>query len=158
MLKEKFMAAAVQAAPVLPFNKDKTVDLVCNLITQAADHGAKLVVFPECFIPMYPTWSIDLQRPEEWMLNLRELTYNSIIVPGPETERIGRITREKGVYAVIGINERDRFYNDALYNSIVFIGPTGEIIGKHRKIFPSNREKVSYARGDASVQMSSSFF
>jgi len=150
MVREPFLAAAVQAAPILPLNKDKTVDLVCQAIAEAADHGPTIIVFPECFIPMYPNWSIDLSRPKEWMLNLRELTYHAITVPGPETERIGRVTKEKGVYAVIGINERDNFYQDALYNSIVYIGPTGEVMGKHRKIFPSNREKVSYARGDAS--------
>jgi nitrilase len=146
----KITAAAVQVSPVLPFNKAKTVDKVCEITAQAADGGAELIVFPECFIPMYPNWSIDLENPNEWALNLREFTYNSITIPGPETEQIGRVARDKGVYVVIGINEKVEKYDGALFNSLLFIGPDGKIIGKHRKLFPSNREKVFHARGDAS--------
>jgi nitrilase len=148
--RRKIKAAAVQVAPVLPLNKEKTVDKVCEITAQAADAGADLVVFPECFIPMYPNWSIDLENPNEWAINLREFTYQSITVPGPETEKIGRIAREKGVYIVIGVNERVEKYDGVLFNSLLFIGPDGKIIGKHRKLFPSNREKVFHARGDAS--------
>jgi nitrilase len=145
-----FTAAAVQMTPVLPFNKEKTVDIVCEATVEAADNGAKLVVFSECFIPMYPNWSIDLQDEAKWALNLREFTYNAILIPGPETEKIGRVAREKGVYVVVGANEVEEIYDSALFNSLVFIGPTGEVLGKHRKLFPSNREKVFHASGDAS--------
>lgn len=150
MIRGKFTAAAVQVAPVLPFNKEKTVDKVCEATAEAADNGAKLVVFPECFVPMYPNWSIDLQDEGGWAMNLREFTYNSILIPGPETERIGEVARDKGVYVVVGANEVEEVYDGALFNSLVFIGPTGEVLGKHRKLFPSNREKVFHARGDGS--------
>ena len=146
----KFTAAAVQLSPVLPFDKEKTVDVVCEAIAEAADNGAKLIVFPECFVPMYPNWSIDLQDETGWAMNLREFTYNSILIPGPETKRIGEVARDKGVYVVVGANEVEEVYDGALFNSLVFIGPTGEVLGKHRKLFPSNREKVFHARGDAS--------
>jgi nitrilase len=146
----KIKVAAVQVAPVLPLNKEKTVEKVCEVTAQAADAGAKLIVFPECFIPMYPNWSIDLERPNEWALNLLEFTQQSITVPGPETEKIGRVAREKGVHIVIGVNEKVDHYDGALFNTLLFIGPDGNILGKHRKLFPSNREKVIHARGDAS--------
>lgn len=150
MLDKTITAAAVQMSPAIPFDKAATVERLCDAIAEAADNGADLVVFPECFVPMYPNWSIDLQEPNAWALNLREFTYNSILVPGPETERIGEVARDMGVYVVVGANEVEEIYEGALFNSIVFIGPTGEVIGKHRKLFPSNREKVFHARGDAS--------
>lgn len=150
MVREPFTAAAVQIAPVLPFDKEKTVERVCEATAEAANKGAKLVVFPECFIPMYPNWSIDLQDETKWAMNLRELTYNSILIPGSETERIGKVARDKGVYVVVGANEVEEIYDGALFNSMFFIGPTGELLGKHRKLFPSNREKVFHGRGDAS--------
>jgi nitrilase len=151
MTNQKFKVAAVQMSPILPFNKNKTVDLVCQVIAEAADNGAKLIVFPEGFIPMFPNWTLDLEeKPNEWELHLREFTYNSILIPGPETERIGEVAKEKGVHVVIGVNEIEEKYDGALFNSLVFIGPTGEVIGKHRKIFPTSREKLFHARGDAS--------
>jgi nitrilase len=150
MNKKKFVAAAVQVAPELPMNKAKTVDKVCDIIAEAAKAGAELIVFPECFVPMYPNWSIDLQNPNEWVYNLRDLTEHAMIVPGPETDKIGRVIREFGVHVVLGINESVLQFDGALYNTIVFFGPDGSITGKHRKIFPSNREKVFHGRGDAS--------
>lgn len=146
----KLKAAAVQMAPVLPFDKRATVELIREATAEAADNGADLVVFPECFVPMYPNWSIDLQDEAKWAKNLRDLTYNAIRIPGPETESVGKVARERGVYVVFGANETEEGYDGLLYNSLVFIGPDGEVMGKHRKLFPSNREKVFHARGDAS--------
>lgn len=146
----RLTAAAVQIAPVLPFDKDATVELTCEATAEAAGNGAELVVFPECFVPMYPNWSIDLQDEAGWAENLWSLTYNSIRIPGPETERIASVARERGVYVVFGANEVEDRYDGLLYNALVFIGPDGGVMGKHRKLFPSNREKVFHARGDAS--------
>ncbi len=149
-MDSRLTAAAVQIAPALPFDKVATVDRIREATAEAADNGAELVVFPECFVPMYPNWSIDLQDEAKWAENLRDLTYNAIRIPGPETESVGRVARERGVYVVFGANEVEERYDGLLYNSLVFIGPDGEVMGKHRKLFPSNREKVFHARGDAS--------
>jgi nitrilase len=148
MAKHPFLAAAVQVAPILPFNKQKTVNLICEIIAEASNKGAKLIVFPECFIPMYPNWTIDFENPNEWAYQLRDFTKQSITIPGPETDQIGAVAREKGVYVVVGVNEVDKQYSSTLYNSLVFIGPEGKVIGKHRKLFPSNREKIFHTRGD----------
>lgn len=72
------------------------------------------------------------------------------MIPGLETERIGQVARDRGVHVVVGANETEEIYDGALFNSMVFIGPDGKVLGKHRKLFPSNREKVFHARGDAS--------
>lgn len=153
MHNKKMKVAAVQVSPILPMNKQKTLSLVCDIICEAAAHGAKLIVFPECYFPMYPNWSIDLQNPNEWALNLRELTYNSIQIPGPETDQICKVAKEKEIFVILGANEVVESSDGTLYNSLVFIGPSGKIEGRHRKLFPSNREKVFHARGDASGLM-----
>jgi predicted amidohydrolase len=144
------VAAAVQRTPSIPFDKQKTIDMTCEIIAEAAGEDAKLVVFPECFVPMYPNWSIDLQEPNDWASNLREFTRNSVTVPGPEVERVANAAREAGVYVVLGLNETVKSYDGALFNSLVFIDSSGRLVGHHRKLFPSNREKVFHARGDAS--------
>ena len=143
-----FKAAAVQASPVLPMNRKATIDKACTLIEEAGKNGAQLVVFPETFVPMYPNWSIDLQNPTEWAQNLFKLTKEAIEIPGQETELLGKAAKKASVYLCIGVNERVKRYDGMLFNSLVFIGPDGGIIGKHRKLLPSNREKVFWHRGD----------
>jgi len=144
----RFKVAAVQAAPVLPMNRKATVDRACTLIEEAGKNGAQLVVFPETFVPMYPNWSIDLQNPAEWARNLSQLTKEAIQIPSQETELLGKAARKAGVHLCMGINEKVKKYDGMLYNSLVFIGPDGGVIGKHRKLLPSNREKVFWHRGD----------
>jgi len=141
-------AAAVQAAPVLPMNKSATVDKACALVKEAGQNGAQLVVFPETFVPMYPNWSIDLQNPTEWPQNLFHLTKEAIEIPGQETDLLGKAAKKAGVYLCVGVNEKVKRYDGMLFNSLVFIGPHGGVIGKHRKLLPSNREKVFWHRGD----------
>lgn len=146
----KVVVAAVQAAPVLPMNKKATTEKACALIEEAGRNGAQLVVFPECYIPMFPNWSIDLQRPNEWAYLLAELTEESVEIPGEETEALGKAAKRAGTYVCMGLNERSREYRAAIYNCLVFIGPDGKVIGRHRKLTPSHRERVFHARGDGS--------
>ncbi len=145
---KKFKVASVQASPVLPMNTKATIDKTCTLIEEAGKNGAQLVVFPETFVPMYPNWSIDLQNPTEWAKNLFHLTKEAMEIPGRETAILGKATKKAGVYLCLGVNEKVKKYDGMLFNSLVFIGPDGGIIGKHRKLLPSNREKVFWHRGD----------
>jgi nitrilase len=144
----RFKAATVQVSPVLPMNKKATVEKAVDLIQEAGRNGARLVVFPETFIPMYPNWSIDLQVPTEWGRNLRDLTKQAVEVPGPEIEQLGRAAERAGTYVCMGVNERVAPYDGMLYNTLVFIGPDGRYLGRHRKLLPTNREKVFWHRGD----------
>ncbi len=140
--------AAVQAAPVLPMNKDATIDKACALIREAGGNGARLVVLPETFVPMYPNWSIDLSNPTEWPRNLLQLTRHSVVIPGPDVTKLCDAAREAQACVCIGANELIPRYEGMLFNSLVFIDADGALLGVHRKLTPSNRERCFWARGD----------
>lgn len=146
----KYKAAAVQAAPVF-LDREATVDKACRLIAEASANGASLVVFPETWIPGYPFW---LNTDSRWNYPPGKKAYarlykNSVDVPGPVTERLGEAARKAGIFLVMGINERTR--SGTLFNTIVFIGKDGHLLGKHRKLVPTYHERMIWAHGDGST-------
>lgn len=145
----KFTAAAVQAAPKF-LNADGTIAKAVSLIREAAANGAELVAFPEVFVAGYPYWSwiTDPVSGSPWF---EKLMRASILVPGPEINQLCAVAREQGVHVVIGVNERSPISVGTLYNTIVFIGPDGAILGKHRKLVPTWAEKMTWAHGDGST-------
>ena len=143
--------AAVQAAPVYPMDKNASLDKACSLIETAGREGAKLVVLPETFVAAYPNWSIDLSKPGEWARNLAQLTKNAIQVPGPDLDGVAEAARKAGAYVCLGVNEYVPGHEGMLFNTLVFIDPDGQVIGKHRKLTPSNRERCFWARGDGTT-------
>lgn len=147
MYKKKFVAAVAQISPVYPLNCEATIEKAGEYISEAAKEGAKLIIFPECFLPAYPNWSIDLNNPKEWANNLLELTNNSICADGAEINKFCTLARQHSIFIVLGFNERVKLYDGVLYNSLAFISAEGELLHVHRKLFPSNREKVFHRRG-----------
>lgn len=145
----KFRAAAVQASPVF-LDAAKTADKAVSLIAEAAGNGAKLIVFPEVFIPGYPYWNwiTDPVTGSAWF---EKLIKASVFVPGPEIGAIRKAAESHGVYVVMGVNERSHHSLGALYNTLVFIGPDGEILNKHRKLVPTWAEKLTWTNGDGST-------
>jgi len=148
-----FKAAAVQAMPVLrdaPVYIDgpATLEKACQLVKEAGAHGARLVVFPEGFLPTFPYWSISVDQPYEWTVLWKEYLKNSIEVPGPQTEALCRAAREADSYVVIGINERDKTYGGRMYNASLFISPVDGVMGVHRKVNPTLAELLYHTRGD----------
>ncbi len=148
-----FKAAAVQAAPVLrdaPVYIDgrATLEKACRLIKEAGANGARLVVFPEGFLPTFPYWSINVDQPYEWTVIWKELVKNSIEVPSAETEALCQAAKSANAYVVIGINERDRNYGGRMYNASLFISPVEGVIGVHRKLNPTLGELLYHTRGD----------
>ena len=144
----KFTAAAVQMAPVF-LNKDETIGKVNNLIAEAAKNGASLIVFPEATIPCYPYWPKDLGSIEgrkQVIDAYLELHKNSIEIPGKDTEKIGRAIKKAGSYVVVGVNEKE---GGTLYNTILYFGKKGEILGKHRKLMSIDSEKCIWGMGGA---------
>ncbi len=139
----KFTAAAVQAAPVF-LDREATVDKACHLIDEAAGQGARLIVFPETWVPTYPFWNT--QRPDAWL----ELYRNAVEVPSTATERLGAAARKAGAYVAIGVNERDSQTKGTLYNSLLYFSPEGTLMGIHRKLMPSVWERLIWGMGDGS--------
>lgn len=148
MLREfpVFTAAAVQAAPVY-LDAAATAEKAARLIGEAAAKGARLVVFPEVFVPGYPYWNwiTDPVTGSAWF---EKLVRASVFLPGPEIETVAAAAAEHGVYVVIGVNERSPVSLGALYNTLVFLGPDGAILGRHRKLVPTWAEKLTWTGGD----------
>ena len=148
MSENSFTAAAVQASPVF-LDREKTVRKAVELVGEAAGAGARLVVFPEAFVPTYPFWPKDLGFGPERKLVMDarvELHENSVDVPGKDTERMGRAAKKAGAYVVIGVNERE---GGTLYNTILYFGSDGSLLGRHRKLMSIDSEKCVWANGTA---------
>jgi nitrilase len=147
--------AVIQAASVF-MDRDATIDKAVSLIKQAGEKGAKIVVFPEAFIPAYPRGlsfgSIIGSRTESGRKDWYRYWENSIPVPGEATEKLGEAAREAGIYLVMGVIERDsEFSGGTLYCSVIFIGPDGSLLGKHRKLKPTAAERIVWGEGDGST-------
>jgi len=150
--ERQYIAAAVQAAPVW-YDLGATVDKAVALIEEAARGGARLIAFPETWVPGYPAhiygsaaW--DHQESKEAH---RQLMENSICVPGPEITALCEAARRHHAMVVIGVNERDnRYSGGTLYNSTVYISDEGELLGVHRKLMPTHAERIIWGAGDGS--------
>ncbi|TGP39913.1 carbon-nitrogen hydrolase family protein [bacterium M00.F.Ca.ET.228.01.1.1] len=141
-----FIAAAVQAAPVY-LNADATVELACSLIDAAAREGARLVAFPEVFVAGYPYWNWTM-TPVQGSSWYEQLYVNSIDVPGAHVDRLCSAAREANCFVVIGVNERGAHSYGVLYNTVLFIGADGTLLGRHRKLVPTWAEKLTWTGGD----------
>jgi nitrilase len=147
--------AVVQAAPVL-FNREATVEKACQLTAEAAAQGAKLILFPEAFIPAYPRGLsfgivVGSRRPagrHTW----QRYWANAVDVPGPTTEALGAAARQARAYLAIGVIERDsQFSRGTLYCTLLYFGPDGRLLGKHRKLKPTAAERLIWGEGDGST-------
>ena len=144
----KFTAAAVQMAPVF-LNKDETIGKVISLIEEASSNGANLIVFPEATVPCYPYWPKDLGSIEgrkQVLDAFTELHKNSIEIPSEETKKLAEAAKKAGAYVILGVNERD---GGTLYNTILYLGNNGELLGKHRKLMSIDSEKCIWGMGGA---------
>jgi len=143
--------AVVQAASV-PLDTDACVDKAIRLIGEAAGAGAKLIVFPEAFITGYPkgltygtvVGARDAAGREEFRLYIE----SAIEVPGAHTERLGEAAAKHGAYVVIGVIEREL---GTCYCTVLFFGPDGRLLGKHRKLMPTAMERIIWGFGDGST-------
>src|SRR5699024_483953 len=106
----KCKVAVVQAGSVV-MNKKKGVEKTIRLIKEAGKEKAKIIVFPEAFIPAYPRGmsfgAVVGSRSDEGRQDFALYANNALEVPGVETDAIGKATKEAGAYVVIGVIERD---------------------------------------------------
>jgi nitrilase len=143
--------AVVQAAAA-PFDTEACVDKAVRLIGEAAATGAKVVLFPEAFIPGYPkglSYGLVVgAREEAGREEFRLYLDAAIDVPGPQTQRLGEAAAAQGCYVVMGVIERDR---GTCYCTVLFFGPDGLLLGKHRKLMPTALERMIWGFGDGST-------
>ena len=148
-MNSRFTVAAVQAAYVL-LDRDATLARVEELTAEAAGLGADLVVFPEAFVPGTPLWidSVPIWDGDgPWYARLVE---QAVIVPGPVTARLGAIARTNRVHLVIGVQEREP-HGTTIYCTVLYFGPDGRLLTKHRKLVPTGSERTVWGRGDGST-------
>lgn len=144
-----FRIAVVQAAPVF-MDLDATIAKTCRLIEEAAAGGATLAVFPEAFVPGYPlwVWFVPAGHTHPLRTLFAELHRNSVSIPGPEVGRLAEAAADCRLTVAIGVNERNaEASNSTLYNTLLYIGADGQILGRHRKFIPTAGERLVWGQG-----------
>jgi nitrilase len=145
--------AIVQKPPVF-LDKQKTIESAVAMVEAAANHGAELVVFTEAFIPGYPTWVWRLRPGGDWNLSEElhaRLLKNSVNLESEDLLPLYEVARKHNVTIVCGLEERDsKLSQSTLYNTVVIIGQDGTLLNKHRKLMPTNPERMVWGFGDAS--------
>jgi nitrilase len=146
-VNEPVKVACVQAEPAI-LDRAATIDKLAGLAAEAAQGGAKLALFPEAFIPVYPSsrWARHLTH---WEGNAKEifgrLAQQSLQIPGPDVDRIAEIARDQGMWLGVGANELD---GGTIYNVLLLFSPEGELALHHRKLMPTNHERLVWGLGD----------
>ena len=145
---EVVRVAAAQATPVV-LDAEATVDKAIALIDDAAEDGATLVVFPECFVSVYPT-GVWAAAAATWAKGCGELWErmwaSSVDVGGPLVARLVQACARRGVHVAIGVNEREDSRPGSLYNTLLVLGPDG-VLARHRKLMPTMHERVFHGVG-----------
>jgi nitrilase len=145
--------AVVQRPPVL-LDRDATVKVAVDAIAEIAAENAALAVFPEAFIPGYPAWIWHLRPAGDYELTSQihaQLLANSIDLSSDDLGTVREAAARAGVTVVCGIHEREgEFSRATLYNTLVTIGSDGRLLNRHRKLVPTNPERMIWGLGDAS--------
>ena len=143
----KFCVAAIQASSVL-LDLDASTSKACELIKQAAHQGARLSVFPESFLPGYPMWlDFHMATHPKALLLYKKLFQSSVEIPGREMNLVCEAARDTNMVVVIGVCEKRPKTTGTLYNSQVFIDNHGRILGIHRKLVPTIKERIVHSQG-----------
>jgi nitrilase len=139
--------AAIQATPAI-LDADGCIEKAERLLHEAADRGVQLAVLPECFVPLYPSnaWARGAAGFGGWDELWERLWANSVDVPGPLLDRLAGVCREREMFCVLGVNERESERPGTLYNTVVYLGPSG-VLARHRKLMPTQHERLFHGIG-----------
>ena len=139
--------ACIQAEPAI-LDLEGTLDKVAALAAEASGEGAALAMFPEAFIPAYPSnrWARYFAgaMDDRTKASFARLVRESVEIPGTASDRLGEIARETGLWLGVGANERDR---GSLYNALLVYAPSGELALHRRKLVPTNHERLVWGQG-----------
>ncbi len=139
--------AAVQAASVF-LDRERSTAKACRLIREAGANGARVIGFPEGFIPAHPVWYHHHPATSPIANRLAtELFKNAVEIPGPEIEALCGAAREANAYVVMGVCEKIPNTIGTMFNTQVFIGPDGRRLGKHQKLMPTVGERLVHMGG-----------
>lgn len=145
MINPAYKVAVVQAAPEY-FDMEAGVAKTIRLMEEAAASGAKLIAFPECWIPGYPWWAW-LDAPAVGMQFVQRNFNNSMTADGPEVQKIAKVANDLGLYVVLGYSERD---DGSLYIAQLHIDPDTKTITPRRKLKATHVERTIFGEGDGS--------
>ena len=139
--------AAIQATPVI-LDAVACVEKARGLLHKAADAGVQLAVFPECFVPLYPSnaWARGASGFAGWDELWQRLWENAVDIPGPLVDDLCATCHERSIHCAIGVNERESERPGTLYNTLLYIGPTG-VLARHRKLMPTHHERTFHGIG-----------
>lgn len=140
--------AAVQATPVI-LDAEATIAKAVDRFDAAVDDGAGLVVFPECFVSLYPSgaWAAAAATWVDGADELWERMWaSSVDVDGPLVGRLVAACARRGAHLAIGVNEREDHRPGSLYNTLLVVGPGG-VLSRHRKLMPTMHERVFHGVG-----------
>jgi nitrilase len=150
---DEVLVAVVQRPPVL-LDRAATLEAAVQHLHEAADAGSRLIVFPETYVPGYPVWIWRLRPEDDFALTSaihRELLANSVDLIADELRPLRDAAAKRSVVVVCGVHEREgEFSRATLYNTVVVIGSDGTIVNRHRKLMPTNPERMVWGQGDAS--------
>ena len=147
--------AVVQGAPVF-FDLEGSIQKVVEKTRDAGEAGASLVLFPEAFVGGYP-WGLSFGTAVGGRSPAGRRTWErywnaAVDVPGPETDRLAETAKESGTYLAVGVIERDSaFSRGTLFCTLLYFGPEGTLLAKHRKLKPTAAERVIWGEGDGST-------
>src|SRR5213079_445423 len=143
--------ACVQVEPVV-LDREATLDRLEQVAAEAAREGAELVVFPETFVPVYPS-SAWAKAFAGWEApgakeTFARLAQQSVAVGSAAERRIAAAAQELGIWIVTGVNEVDAERPGTIYNTLLYHSPDGDLALQHRKLVPTNHERLVWGQGD----------
>lgn len=145
--------AIVQEAPVF-LDREKTIAKAAEKVAEAAARGAELIVFNEAYVPGYPAWIWRLKPSGDWGLSESlhaRLVANAVDLSSDQMQPLCDAAAKANATVICGVNERaSEASSTTIYNSLITIGPDGGVMNVHRKLMPTNPERMVWGFGDAS--------